>query len=496
MNSATNLNTGRERRSSETRTVQDSPSEQNMKVDMPEKAPQPASAVPQQPALKKFTHNFFDPEVAHLRKIYLSTLAKITVAITLLIWTALPIYWGSQYHTTEHKGHYEKLDVLIADYDNNSPISQIVFQTFASASQGIATPSYVNLPYEEAIARYPGGPQDLADGVVDHDAWAAVVSSSLTLFSCWFSANNEKKVNPGAYASLQNALNGSNTTYEASSALTFYGVEARNNMVYGPILSAVQKPLTQACVIFAAQTVRASAANSATSPQLLVQPIFYTINNLRPYDISIATALLLVGLILLLIVAFIFTMANYGIRQVIAPYLNLRSLVLVRLALPPVLYFIPSLWVSLVSYAFQVPFDRKFGDSGFLVFWAVNYCAMLALGLATEAMITLTTPQFIAFFLIFWIVSNVSVAGVPPEIQYRLYHYGFAMPFYNASNAIRTILFSTKNQVGQNIGILLVWAFVSCITIPLFQAFMRRFEVRNAKVLEREEKGELVDGED
>ncbi|KAH8924979.1 hypothetical protein BT69DRAFT_1349077 [Atractiella rhizophila] len=407
---------------------------------MPEKRRQPASAVvPQQPALKKFTHNFFDPEVAHLRKIYLSTLAKITVAITLLIWTALPIYWGSQDHTTEHKGHYEKLDVVIADYDNNSLISQIVFQTFAAVC---------------------GGPQGLAAGVVEHDAWAAVV------------------INPGAYASLQNALNGSNTTYEASSALTFYGVEASNNMVYGPILSAVQKPLTQACVTFAAQTVRASAANAATSPQLLVQPIFYAINNLRPYDISIATALLLVGLILLLILAFIFTMMNYGIRQVIAPYLNLLF------------------WVSLVSYAFQVPFDRKFGDSGFLVFWAVNYCSMLALGLATEAMITLTTPHFIAFFLIFWIVSNVSVAGVPPELQYHLYHYGFAMPFYNASNAIRTILFSTKNQVGQNIGILLVWVFVSCITIPLFQAFMRQFEVRNAKVLEREEKGDLIDGED
>ncbi|KAH8928050.1 hypothetical protein BT69DRAFT_1277422 [Atractiella rhizophila] len=475
-----NLNPGRDSRSSETRTVQDSSFEQNMLMDMPEKQPQPApaSVAPERPALKKFTHNFFDPEVAHLRKIYISTLAKITVAITLLIWIYLPIYWGSQYNVTQHEGHFENLDILIVDYDNNSPISQLIYQTFASASQGVGTPSYINLPHDKAMARYPGGTQDLANGLVEHDAWAAVV------------------VNSGAYTSLQNALRGSNATYEPASAVTFYGVEARNNVVYGPILSAVQKSLMQACLSFAVQTVRASAANTSTSPQLLVQPISYTINNLRPYDLPIATALLLVGLILMLIFAFIFTMANYGIRQIIAPYLNLRSLILVRLALPPILYFLPSLWVSLASCAFQVPFDRKFGDSGFLVFWTVNYCAMLALGLATEAIITLTTHQFIAFFIIFWIVTNVAVAGVPPEVQYGLYRYGFAMPFYNASTAIRTILFSTKNKVGQNIGILLVGAFVSCITIPLFQAFMRRFEVRNEKVLEREEKDELVDGVD
>lgn len=42
---------------------------------------------------------------------------------------------------------------------------------------------------------------------------------------------------------------------------------------------------------------------------------------------------------------------------------------------------------------------------------------MCALGLATEAVLTLLTPKFIAFFLIPYIVINISVTIVPSEIQ-------------------------------------------------------------------------------
>ena len=117
---------------------------------------------------------------------------------------------------------------------------------------------------------------------------------------------------------------------------------------------------------------------------------------------------------------------------------------------------------SLLSKAFQVPFDRKYGDAGFVLFWMINFVGMLCLGLSLEAMITLLTIRFMPFFMILWIIStlillilsgslltiataNVSVCFMPIEVLPKFYHYGYAMPFYNVSHTVRSIVFGSKN---------------------------------------------------
>jgi hypothetical protein len=61
-------------------------------------------------------------------------------------------------------------------------------------------------------------------------------------------------------------------------------------------------------------------------------------------------------------------------------------------------------------------------------------------------MITLLTARFIPFFLILWIISNVSVAVFPLQVLPHLYRYGYVFPFYNISRAVRSIVFRTKND--------------------------------------------------
>ncbi|KAF9028996.1 hypothetical protein BDZ89DRAFT_1251160, partial [Hymenopellis radicata] len=43
-------------------------------------------------------------------------------------------------------------------------------------------------------------------------------------------------------------------------------------------------------------------------------------------------------------------------------------------------------------------------------------------------------------------ISNVAVCFEPIEVLPHIYRYGYAMPFYNVSGAVRTILFGTKNE--------------------------------------------------
>jgi uncharacterized protein (UPF0333 family) len=67
-------------------------------------------------------------------------------------------------------------------------------------------------------------------------------------------------------------------------------------------------------------------------------------------------------------------------------------------------------------------------------------------------------------------------------LQPRLYRYGVATPFYRVSNAVRTIIFNTKNDVGLDFGILLAWGLLSAITVAGLTVLFRRREVQKDRV--------------
>jgi hypothetical protein len=53
----------------------------------------------------------------------------------------------------------------------------------------------------------------------------------------------------------------------------------------------------------------------AQAPSTIVQPVYFTLNNLRPYNQPVAQAITLVGAIYLLIFSFIVTMILAPIRE-------------------------------------------------------------------------------------------------------------------------------------------------------------------------------------
>ena len=55
-------------------------------------------------------------------------------------------------------------------------------------------------------------------------------------------------------------------------------------------------------------------------------------------------------------------------------------------------------------------------------------------------------------------VVNVSVCVFPPALLPGVYSYGYATPFYNVQQAVRTIVFGTRN----------LCAFPSCLRTCLF----------------------------
>ncbi|KAJ7347373.1 hypothetical protein DFH08DRAFT_159896 [Mycena albidolilacea] len=403
-----------------------------------------------------FSGQFLDksPQAAAARAIYLKTVFGGVGALAVVIFAVFSIYWGSLWSTPHHT-----LPGWIVDFDGGA-VGQSICSTLSSTAPGSNGIAWQVV----SASRFPQGISQLQNAIVQEKTWYAVA------------------INSGASATLSAAVSAVDASYNSSLAITFMGSEARNENIYRVHSRIVAAHLDAITHQFTLQFVKnmSSSANVAnllsTTPQLVARPIYYTIDNLRPFDVPVASAVTFVGLIYLVILSLFIVMVSAAARQVSALEngLTLGSLIRVRIATSFVAYFFISLFYTLLSRAFQLPFDRNFGSAGLIIFWMLNWVGMLACGLALEAMITLLTARFIPFFLILWIISNVSVAVFPLQVLPHLYRYGYVFPFYNISRAVRSIVFRTKNDVGMNFGILLAWVVLSCITIPLFQWFVRR----------------------
>jgi hypothetical protein len=99
------------------------------------------------------------------------------------------------------------------------------------------------------------------------------------------------------------------------------------------------------------QQVAQSAANSpslssilATSPQTIVSPVSYTINNLVPFDQPVATAATFAGMLYQLILGFFVVMISFGAREAsgLNRTLSTKDLIILRLCSSFFAYFIIS----------------------------------------------------------------------------------------------------------------------------------------------------------
>ncbi|KAF7310322.1 DUF3533 domain-containing protein [Mycena indigotica] len=428
------------------------------------------AVVDDEPAPRPFSGRFRDktPAAAEARKVYIRTVFGGMFAICLVIFVVFSIYWGSVWRTPRHP-----LLGWVVDFDGGA-VGQAVSNALGAIPSGRGGVRWTVVP----ASRFPGGIAQLQDEIVDEKAWYAVT------------------INRGATTNLSAAVAAVDAAYNSSSAITFFGSEARNENIYRIHYRVVTAQLDAITFQFNLGFLRnMSSANNlpqllSTAPALVSRPVYFTSVNLRPFDVPVASAVTFVGLIYLLILAFFIVNVSAAARQVstLENTLTLRSLVTVRLMTSVFAYFFVALFYTLLSRAFQLPFDRHYGRAGFVIFWMLNFIGMLACGLALEAALTLLTIHFVPFFLIFWIICNVSTCVFPIATLPHIYRYGYVFPFYNIARAVRSIVFGTKNQLGVNFAVLFVWTLISFISIPIFQWWARRGAARAAANAQRGEK--------
>ncbi|KAI0277608.1 hypothetical protein BGY98DRAFT_1079125 [Russula aff. rugulosa BPL654] len=420
---------------------------------------QPTAARSESP-LPWFTESYFssEPATAAARKIYITILASKGLLIIVFLLSVLSIYWGSLWQTPAHT---HNLNNWVVDFDGGE-VGQFVSRAVVASGGAPTALSWSQVSTD----LFPNGVSDLEDAVIQDKVWTIIA------------------INGNATNALNAAVLTANDSYIANTSISVYAAEARSENAYRVIIHPiVVNLLDQITEDFNAQYVAKIPELSSNvtalfvnAPRLVSQPISYTIINTRPFDIAVATAVDFVGLIYLLILAFVVTMEHYVARipaTHLEDRLTFKWLIAIRIVNPIIMYFFVSCFYSLLSLAFQVPFNRYYGSSGFVIYWMMSWLAMCALGGAVESMITILTPSFISFFLLLWIIANVSVCVYPLALLPGVYRYGYAMPFYNVQQTIRTLIFGTRNQMGLNFGVQIAWIVLSWCTLVLFQLFMR-----------------------
>ena len=390
----------------------------------------------------------------------------------------LSLFWGTFFHVKQNLGSFVVWIVDfdgINDYAGGSPVvGPALLQEAQRAIQSTtAHVGYGVLP----ASRFNNDPNQVRRAIYDFDAWAAIV------------------VNPNATAALRQALESGGSSYDPSSACQVIYVEARDTV-------AIDTYIRPELITFQASAVASigaawtrdvtrnlsasKLANIQASPQILSPAVSFETVNLRPFGPPTVTPAITVGLIYLIILAFFsfaFFMPTHfrflsqleGKHRVYFGHLVIWKYISTTSA-----YFFMSLSYSLVPLAFQIPFSNgpashiepainpsAYGHASFFIYWMINFSGMCALGLACENVAMFIGQPYTAFWLIFWVISNVATSFYPIELVPAFYRYGYAFPLHSIVEATKIILFDVHSTMGLHVGILLAWWAVNTAVFPL-----------------------------
>ncbi|KAG5641494.1 hypothetical protein DXG03_005091 [Asterophora parasitica] len=217
-----------------------------------------------QPQSDAHDGGFFDARNAAARAIYFKTIFRGLFLIIILIFTVFPIFWGALWKTP-----VRKLQGWVIDFDGGE-VGQSVVQALTSPEVGgMGKINWSVIP----ASRFPKGVKDVGDALVEQHAWAAIT------------------INSGSSARLNASYISPNASYDGSEAITVHAVEARSENTYriltAPSAQAVLNKICQSFALRAGAQIQATSnlpALLSTSPQTIVTPIWYTLNNLRPFN--------------------------------------------------------------------------------------------------------------------------------------------------------------------------------------------------------------------
>ncbi|KAL1311850.1 hypothetical protein AAFC00_001925 [Neodothiora populina] len=445
---------------------------------------------------------FFDPSLKHIRRKIFSKWLLTTVVLMGFIMGILSIYWGCLFRIEDNLGslvfYVVDMDAQVAPY-NTSGITPLVGPIITGLARSMVASGKPTLGWGPLFASdFNYDPIAVRQAVYDFKAWGAII------------------INPNATAMLYEAVQTGNTSYDPLGACQLVYQDARDDTNWfdfiNPIVRSFQTEATSmvgkqwsSMMLENARSNTTLLANMAAVPQAISPAIGFSEYNLRPFYPYQSIPAVSIGLIYLIILSF-FSFAFYlpiwfgFLKPEGHPPLRFIEFVVVRWGGTIAAYFFLSLAYSLVSLAFQINFSggnpitsqteptlieygnpTAYGKGTFLVYWALNWVGMAALGLACENVAMVVGQPWTGLWLIFWVITNVSTAFYDIDIEPGVFYYGYGFPLHYVVEGSRQILFDLHSRIGLDFGVLFAWTAVNSAIFPIacwFLMYKKKHDTR------------------
>lgn len=411
--------------------------------------------------------SLFDPSIRDVHINVMKQYFTMSFILVTFVMGILSVYWGSLYKRS-HRIH--NLNVWVIDFDESTVGNSVVdaLQPYF----GVST----TLGFETIKASdYHGNISTVAGDVHEERVWAAIAI-----------APNASDVLNQASQSLEAV----DTSYLVQFIFNPGRADAATFNYMLPIMNNFSAEWSRE---FANQWVRnlsstlseSDMAKLATNaPAMIARPITFTMRQVTVYKGDVAPAILVTGLIYLIIVSFNQVLHFASVNLMLFGKVRFFQTMVHRQVVNGIAIFILSLGFSLVSLAFGQDFSIKYGKAGgFVIYWMINFMAMMALGGATENILGVITTVFMpgaGYWVLFWIALNSATSFSPLELSPGVFKIGLALPVHNAQQAVRTVIFDTKSNMGINFAVFTVWIVVNFCVSFLIVRFIRWWRTREA----------------
>ncbi|CCH43153.1 Nitrosoguanidine resistance protein SNG1 [Wickerhamomyces ciferrii] len=397
--------------------------------------------------------------------------AKVYLIMFVLFVGILSIYWGSLY---DRPSHYHKINYLVVldeDLEAQQPPS-------------LYSLTLQNLLTNEAITKY--GTFEFQNGTTFNELAQKhnntnrdEVIRQVHHQNYWGGIYVPKNLTQDYYQALT-------TNSSFNGTIEFIYETGRNPQGVASYIVSIMKTIEKQFVKSGSQSIVQRLISQLSQDQLstilqshseLLQPLWWHWTDNRPNPGSIVITVVQIGLIYLLVLSFHqFNFAS-STHEYILKNIHTRQYLLYHYTVSQLAYIILSLVYSLMTLAFKVDHTKTFGKSGFLVEWVFVYLTMAALGGVNEnaaIQIFARYKPIIGFWIVFFLVINVSPVFSPMIVMNRFYRYGYAMPLYNGNELLKIIFLDTyKGNIGRNVGVLIAWIVLMNIILP--------FNLRNVR---------------
>lgn len=428
--------------------------------------------------------SFWSRDVKDARKKTALDMLKGLALITVILWIALPIFWGSNWLLLRY---FNQLTIVAVDFESpqlgqNAAVGPVLTQMAQETNVQTMRP-HLGFDIRDASS-YPRGVDQVKEDVGFSRYWGAIV------------------VYPNCTSTWTSSLQNGNASYDPTGCMGVFYSGARFYQItllyLAPFMArfagkVAQQASTQAVTTYLNNNAgnAAALATAANSPQAFATPFSFFNEDVKPINQWAAAAPFEAALIYYIIISFQIAVWGNAARQKTGwnKKLHYHWLVIFRLAVPMIDYIWISLNFTLLFKAFLIPNDVSFGNvGGFFALWSLNYLALCALGLALEVMISVLTAEFAPFFLIIWIILNLTSSFQPIELMEKFYRFLYWTPFLNTIEGYKIISYGTRepHQIGLRYGVLIAIIAVHIIAMCLAVALERwRDERQERKQLEQ-----------